>query len=129
ARKMLLGMDAGAICRVEEHGSGRRLAAERTVITHIGPDPTRPGLHLRQHRHSGVAGDVPLLRWHEAVEDRRGCHRDARRGYFIVLAAAVISAVTRRSTSWRNARSRSAAGRSALSEGRVSSGSLKVLGS
>ena len=54
ARKMLLGMDAGAICRVEEHGSGRRLAAERTVVTHIGPDPTRPGLHLRQHRHSGV---------------------------------------------------------------------------
>jgi hypothetical protein len=29
---MLLGMDAGAIRRVEEHSGGRRLAVERAVV-------------------------------------------------------------------------------------------------
>ncbi|SEF12761.1 hypothetical protein SAMN05444161_8822 [Rhizobiales bacterium GAS191] len=52
--KMLCGMDAGSIRRVEEHGGGRCAPAEGTVVADIGPDPPRPGLHLRQHRHGGV---------------------------------------------------------------------------
>src|SRR5205823_183143 len=51
---MLLGMDAAAIRRVEEHTSRRRLAAEWTVVTDIGPNPPGPGLHLGQHRHGRV---------------------------------------------------------------------------
>ena len=51
---MLLGMDAGSIRRVEEHGSWRRVAAEGTVVSDIGPNPPGTGLHLRQHRHGGV---------------------------------------------------------------------------
>jgi hypothetical protein len=51
---MLLGMNAGSIRRVEEHGGRRRLAAEGTIIADIGPDPPGTGLSLRQHRHGGV---------------------------------------------------------------------------
>lgn len=51
---MLLGMNAGSIRRVEEHGGRRRLAGEGTVVADIGPDPAGARLSLRQHRHGGV---------------------------------------------------------------------------
>jgi hypothetical protein len=43
-------MLAGAIGRVEEHGRGRRLAAERTVVAHIGPQPTGARLQVAARR-------------------------------------------------------------------------------
>src|SRR3954467_12966360 len=53
AGQMLLGMNAGSIRRVEEHG-GRWRLAEGTVIADIGPDPAGARLSLGQHRHGGV---------------------------------------------------------------------------
>jgi hypothetical protein len=87
---MPLGMDAGAIRRVEEHRSRRRSAAERTIITHISPNPSGAALPLRQHRHGGVVAMKArsgehmrldeLMEWHQrrrASADmiRHGRHR------------------------------------------------------
>ena len=52
--QMLLGMDAGAIGRVEEYRRRRIEATERAVVAHVGPQPPGPGLDLGQHRHRGV---------------------------------------------------------------------------
>ena len=52
--EMPLGMDPGPIGRVEEHGCGRIGAAERTIVSDVGPNPPGTGLHLGEHRHGRV---------------------------------------------------------------------------
>ncbi len=78
--EMLLGMDAGAIGRVEEHCGGRRGAAERPVVTHIGPQPPGPGLHLGQHRHGGVIAMDPLGGEHVSLDQFVERHQRGRAG-------------------------------------------------
>ena len=49
-------MLAAAIGRVEERGRRRRWAAERPVVANIGPEPSRPGLVLGEHRDRRIVG-------------------------------------------------------------------------
>ena len=80
AGEMLLGMDAGAIRRVEEHGGRRRSAAERTIITHIGPNPSGAALALRQHRHRGVVAMKALSGEHMRLDQLVERHQRRRTG-------------------------------------------------
>ena len=56
AGEMFLGMLAGTRSRIAEDGRWRILAAERSIVAHISPDPTCHGLHFGQHRHLRVVG-------------------------------------------------------------------------
>src|SRR6195256_485186 len=51
---MRLGMLAGSITRVVEHGSRRRGAAERAIVAHVNPTSPGVGLALGQDRNRGV---------------------------------------------------------------------------
>src|SRR3981189_3774226 len=51
---MRLGMLAGSITRVVEHGSRRRGAAERAIVAHVNPPSPGVGLALGQDRNRGV---------------------------------------------------------------------------
>src|SRR5438045_882201 len=49
ARKVAPRMFATAVARVEEQGRRRVMAAKWPVVAHVGPQPPRDGLVLRQH--------------------------------------------------------------------------------
>ena len=72
---MPLGMDAHSVRRIEEHGGWRRLAAERTVVADVGPNPAGAGLRLRQYRHGGVVAMNALggedMRLDQLIERRQ----------------------------------------------------------
>src|ERR1035437_5470799 len=77
---MRLGMLAGPIARVIEHGSRRRRPSKRLVVAYIDPNSAGVGLAFGQHGDRGVvamqslgAQDVGL----EALEQRRQRRRAA----------------------------------------------------
>ena len=73
-------MLAAAVARVEE-GRGRRIrAAERLVVSHIGPQPAGAGLALGQHRHGGVVGVDALGRKHMGPDRLDQRHQGRRTG-------------------------------------------------
>ena len=58
AGQVTLGMLAAAVGRVEERRRRRIGSAERLVVAHIGPQPSRAGLALGLDRHRGVVGRI-----------------------------------------------------------------------
>jgi hypothetical protein len=80
AGEMLLGMDAGAIPRVEEHSGGRRLAVERAVVANIGPNPSGPGFDLGQHWHGSIVAMNALGHEHVRLDQFIERHQRRRAG-------------------------------------------------
>jgi hypothetical protein len=60
AGEMPARMLAAAVTRVEEHGGRRIAAAERSVIPHVGPQPSGHGLVFGQHRHGRIVTVDPV---------------------------------------------------------------------
>ena len=78
--QMRLGMFAGPMARVIEHGRGWRRSVEWLVVAHIDPDATGIGLASGQDRDSGVVAVQPLGAQRlglEAVKQRRQRRRAA----------------------------------------------------
>jgi hypothetical protein len=69
-------MLAAPVTRVEKHGGRRIAAAERSVISHVGPQPPGHGLVFGQNRHgrivtvdSGGGQDMA----EDQLDERRQC--------------------------------------------------------
>jgi hypothetical protein len=77
---MPLGMDGGAIGRVEVHRRRRIGAAKRLVVTHIDPKPAGPGLHLGEHWNSGVVAMDASASEHVRLDQLVERHQHRRAG-------------------------------------------------
>jgi hypothetical protein len=76
--QMLLGMDAGAVTRVEEQSGWRIGPAKRPVVADIGPQPTRSRFTLGQNRYRRVVGMDAVGREDMAFyacDERHQCRR------------------------------------------------------
>jgi hypothetical protein len=80
ADKMLLGMLAAAITRIEQHRRRRIGPAKRRVVAHIGPQAAGTGLVLRQDRHGRIVGGMDALGGEDMCFDHVHQRHQRRRG-------------------------------------------------